>query len=199
MGSFVTVYNYVGFRLLAPPFGLSQTVVASIFLVYLVGTVSSAAVGSLAGRIGRRRVLWAMILLMLAGLALTLADTLPLLVAGMAVFTFGFFGAHSVVSSWVGIRAMAGQGAGLRPLSVLLLSGLQPGGLPGRPVLDRPGLAGRRRHGRRAAGRRLPDLPAPRPAGADRPNGSHQSRATLTGELAPPSTKGRHGPICRRD
>ena len=28
MGSFVTVYNYVGFRLLAPPFGLSQTIVA---------------------------------------------------------------------------------------------------------------------------------------------------------------------------
>lgn len=109
MGSFVTVYNYVGFRLLVPPFGLSQTVVASIFVVYLVGTVSSAAVGSLAGRIGRRRVLWATILLMLAGLALTLADSLPMLVAGMGVFTFGFFGAHSVVSSWVGIRAMEGK------------------------------------------------------------------------------------------
>jgi YNFM family putative membrane transporter len=27
----------------------------------------------------------------------------------MGVFTFGFFGAHSVVSSWVGIRAMAGK------------------------------------------------------------------------------------------
>ena len=109
MGSFVTVYNYVGFRLLAPPFGLSQTIVASIFVLYLVGTVSSVAVGSLAGSIGRRRVLWATILLMLAGLALTLADALPVLIAGMGVFTFGFFGAHSVVSSWVGIRAMAGK------------------------------------------------------------------------------------------
>ena len=109
MGSFVTVYNYVGFRLLAPPFGLSQTVVASIFLVYLVGTVSSAAVGSLAGRIGRRRVLWAMILLMLAGLALTLADTLPLLVAGMGCVHLRLLRRALGVSSWVGIRAMEGK------------------------------------------------------------------------------------------
>ncbi|MFZ1429446.1 MAG: MFS transporter [Geminicoccaceae bacterium] len=109
MGSFVTVYNYVGFRLLAPPFGLSQTVAASIFAVYLVGTVSSAVVGTLAGRLGRRRLLWAMSLLMLAGLGLTLADRLPVLVAGIGLFTFGFFGAHSIVSSWVGIRAMAGK------------------------------------------------------------------------------------------
>lgn len=109
MGSFVTLYNYVGFRLLAPPFDLSQAVVASIFTLYLVGTVSSAVVGNLAGRVGRRRVLWLMILLMLAGIALTLAATLPPLVAGIGLFTFGFFGAHSIVSSWVGIRALAGK------------------------------------------------------------------------------------------
>lgn len=109
MGSFVTVYNYVGFRLLAPPFGLSQTVAASIFSIYLVGTISSAVVGTLAGRLGRRRLLWAMILLMLAGLGLTLADRLAVLVAGIGLFTFGFFGAHSIVSSWVGIRALTGK------------------------------------------------------------------------------------------
>ena len=37
MGSFVTVYNYIGYRLLAPPYGLGQTAVGAIFLVYLVG------------------------------------------------------------------------------------------------------------------------------------------------------------------
>jgi len=69
MGSFVTIYNYIGYRLVAPPYNLSQTEVGLIFIVYLVGIVSSALVGDLAGRMGRRKVLWAMILVMLAGSA----------------------------------------------------------------------------------------------------------------------------------
>jgi YNFM family putative membrane transporter len=44
---------------------------------------------------------------MLCGLLLTLPDSLPLVVTGMALATFGFFAAHSVASSWVGRRARA--------------------------------------------------------------------------------------------
>jgi YNFM family putative membrane transporter len=47
-----------------------------------------------------------MVGLSLAGLVMTLSDLLPVLVAGIALFTFGFFGAHSVASSWVGRRAL---------------------------------------------------------------------------------------------
>lgn len=39
---FVTVYNYVGYRLLAPPFSLSQTEIGLIFVVYLCGILSAA-------------------------------------------------------------------------------------------------------------------------------------------------------------
>jgi YNFM family putative membrane transporter len=105
MGSFVTLYNYIGFRLVARPYRLSQSEVGLIFTVYVVGAFSSAWVGNLAGRLGRRRVLWVTILLMLSGLAITLAAPLPVIIFGIAVFTFGFFGSHSIVSSWVGTRA----------------------------------------------------------------------------------------------
>jgi YNFM family putative membrane transporter len=105
LGAFVTLYNYIGYRLMAPPYRLSQSAVALLFSVYLVGTVSSALIGHIAGRLGRRRVLWTMFVLMLAGLALTMLAALPLIIAGMAVVTFGFFGGHSIVSSWVGRRA----------------------------------------------------------------------------------------------
>lgn len=37
MGSFVTIYNYAGFRLVAPPYGLNQTELGLIFTVYLFG------------------------------------------------------------------------------------------------------------------------------------------------------------------
>lgn len=105
MGSFVTIYNYIGYRLLAPPYSLSQTAVGTIFTVYLVGIGSSAWLGDLGGRIGRGRLLWVTIVVMLAGVAATFARPLASIVAGMALLTFGFFAAHSIVSSWVGLRA----------------------------------------------------------------------------------------------
>ena len=105
MGTFVTLYNYIGFRLVAPPYRLSQTAVGSIFTVYLVGAFSSAWVGNLAGKLGRSQVLWVTILLMLSGLAITMTAPLAVIIVGIAAFTFGFFGSHSIVSSWVGLRA----------------------------------------------------------------------------------------------
>ncbi len=105
MGSFVTTYNYIGYRLLAPPYRLSQTEVGAIFAVYLFGTGSSAWVGNLAGRLGRRKVFWATIAIMLTGLLLTLLSPLGIIITGIAVLTVGYFGAHSIASSWVGLRA----------------------------------------------------------------------------------------------
>jgi len=105
LGSFITIYNYIRSRLLAPPYSLSQTVVASIFLVYLIGIGSSAWVGNLAGRLGRRRVLWIMFMLLIGGVGLTLFSSLAVIIAGVAVLTFGFYGGHSITSSWVGLRA----------------------------------------------------------------------------------------------
>ena len=105
MGGFVTLYNYIGYRLLAPPFSLSQTAVGFIFTVYLVGIFSSAWMGALASKVGRRRMLWVPFVIMLVGTALTRADTLVPIVAGLALVTFGFFGGHSIASSWIGLRA----------------------------------------------------------------------------------------------
>lgn len=105
LGAFVTVYNYIGYRLLAPPYSLNQAVVGAIFSVYLIGTFSSAWMGYLAGRLGRRKVLWSAFALMLLGLALTAMKPLVLIVAGIVAITFGFFGGHSIASSWVGRRA----------------------------------------------------------------------------------------------
>ncbi|QRP65651.1 MFS transporter [Rhodanobacter sp. FDAARGOS 1247] len=109
LGAFVTVYNYLGYRLLAPPYKLSQTVVGLIFGIYLIGTFSSAWMGHLAGKLGRRKVLWTAFALMLLGVALTMTTPLLLVMLGIVAITFGFFGGHSIVSSWVGRRAGAAK------------------------------------------------------------------------------------------
>jgi YNFM family putative membrane transporter len=102
MGSFVSLYNYLGFRLGQAPFELSHAAIGAIFLLYVVGMVSSPWAGRFADRAGSSPVLARMLALMAIGLALTAADWLPSIVAGVALFTFGFFGAHAVASAWVG-------------------------------------------------------------------------------------------------
>jgi YNFM family putative membrane transporter len=110
MGAFVTLFNYIGYRLLADPYNLSQAVVGLFSVVYLSGIYSSAKVGALADTLGRRNVLWAVIVLMIVGLALTMFSPLAIVVIGVVIFTFGFFGAHSVASSWIGRRAIKAKG-----------------------------------------------------------------------------------------
>lgn len=105
MGSFVTVYNFVGIPLMGPPYHLSQTLIGFIFIIYLVGTFSSTWMGKLADQYSRRGVLLIGIAIMLMGALLTLLDPLLLKIMGLALFTFGFFGAHSIASSWVGSLA----------------------------------------------------------------------------------------------
>jgi predicted MFS family arabinose efflux permease len=102
MGAFVTVYNYLTFRLSGPPFGLPAGVIGALFTVYLAGTWSSAMAGRLADRAGRRAVLTAGVAVAVAGVALTLPASLAWVVAGLVVLTAGFFAAHSVASGWVG-------------------------------------------------------------------------------------------------
>ena len=110
MGSFVTMFNYIGYRLLAEPYHLSQAVVGLFSVVYLSGIYSSAKIGSLADKLGRRQVLWAVIVMMLIGVSLTMFTPLPMVIVGVLLFTFGFFGAHSVASSWIGRRAITAKG-----------------------------------------------------------------------------------------
>ena len=109
MGSFVTLYNYLTFRLLAHPYDLTQTLVSLIFLVYFLGSFSSGCMGWLVNRFGRRPMVCAGLVAMALGAALTMAALLPVIIAGVAVFTCGFFGVHSVASSWVGRRAKTGK------------------------------------------------------------------------------------------
>ncbi|MDQ0736541.1 MFS transporter [Arthrobacter agilis] len=115
MGAFVAVYNYLGFRLEAPPFLLPVSFVSLLFLAYLAGTGTSRLAGGLSVRHGRLPVLLSAILVMVAGLVVTLAGQLPVVVVGLVVFTGGFFAAHAVASGWTPVLAAEGraQAAGL--------------------------------------------------------------------------------------
>ena len=126
MGSFVTLYNATGYRLLAPPYNLNQAEVGAIFVIYLLGTAASTGAGLLMDRIGRVPVLVAALLASLAGIGLTLAAPLAAIIAGLALFTVGFFAGHAVASGSVGRLASRAKGhaASLYLLSYYLGSSL---------------------------------------------------------------------------
>ncbi|MFD6322652.1 MFS transporter [Streptomyces sp. NPDC058442] len=109
MTVFGGVYTVIGYRLSEAPFSLPQGVVGSIFLVYLVGTVSASAAGRLVSRLGRRGALYAAGGTTTAGLLLSLAGSLSLILLGLVLITGGFFAGHAVASSAVGRTATEGR------------------------------------------------------------------------------------------
>lgn len=118
MGAFVSIYNYLGFRLSAPPYNLGPAAIGAIFLLYAVGSASSALAGHLADRYGRSLIMRSMIGTMAVGVLATLNSHLSVIIAGLALFTFGYFATHAIASGWVGFRA--GERRGL--VSALYLS-----------------------------------------------------------------------------
>ncbi|WP_433622997.1 MFS transporter [Nocardia sp. CA-120079] len=113
VGGFVSIYNFLGYRLTRPPFELPAAVAGSVFLLYLAGTLAAAAAGRWADRIGKHRVLAASVALMGAGVLVSVPDQLIAVILGIALCTAGFFGAHAVASTWVGAIAPGGAGSSL--------------------------------------------------------------------------------------
>lgn len=100
MGAFVALYNVLGLRLTTAPYHLSVFAASFVFCVYPIGTFSSTLAGRMAERHGRPPVVLAGCLISVAGVALTLATPLVLVIIGIGTVTFGFFAAHGVASGW---------------------------------------------------------------------------------------------------
>ncbi|WP_098247478.1 MFS transporter [Streptomyces formicae] len=109
MTVFGAVYTVIGYRLTEAPFSLPQGLIGSIFLVYLVGTVSSAAAGKLVARLGRRGALYLAVSTTAGGLLLSLSPSLVMVLLGLVLITAGFFAGHAVASSSVSRTATTGR------------------------------------------------------------------------------------------
>jgi YNFM family putative membrane transporter len=146
MGAFVTMYNYLGFRLIAPPFLMSPALVGLIFFGYLAGSWASTGAGRLGDRFGRRPLMWMAVLVAVAGIWTSEPAWLPTILLGLVLLTVGFFAAHSVASSWVGRRAALLPGGSPAQASSLYLFtyylGSSVGGSLGGVAYDQAGWFG---------------------------------------------------------
>ncbi|WP_299532627.1 MFS transporter [uncultured Streptomyces sp.] len=142
MTVFGAVYTVIGYRLVDEPFNLPQGVVGSVFLVYLVGTVSSAAAGRLVGRFGRRGALYLAASTAAAGLLLSLADQLIAVLLGLVLITAGFFAGHAVASSSVSRTATHGRAQASALYQSAYYLGSSVGGTVGAVAFHAGGWAG---------------------------------------------------------
>lgn len=90
MGAFVTLFNYIGYRLMLSPWELSQAVVGLLSVAYLTGTWSSPKAGAMTSRYGRGPVMLFSTAVMLGGLLLTLFTSLWLILPGCCFFPPAF-------------------------------------------------------------------------------------------------------------
>ncbi|WP_028403255.1 MFS transporter [Ectobacillus panaciterrae] len=131
LGSNVALFNYIAYVLLEKPYSLSQTFVSWTFLIMIVGMFSSVWTGKLVDRHGKQKILIINLLITLIGVCSTLDANLVMKILGLGLFTFGFFGGHSIASSWVGQRALRNKAQASSLYLFLYYSGSSVGGTVG--------------------------------------------------------------------
>ncbi|MEU6027248.1 MFS transporter [Streptomyces tauricus] len=142
MTVFGAVYTVIGYRLTDAPFSLPQGLIGSIFLVYLVGTVSASTAGKLVDRLGRRGALYLAGATTTAGLLVSLADSIPLVLLGLVLITAGFFAGHAVASSSVSHTAKEGRAQASALYQSAYYLGSSAGGTLGAVAYHSGGWAG---------------------------------------------------------
>ncbi len=103
----VGCFTYANFYLAAAPFYLNSAQLGSIFFVYLLGVVITPQSGRFLDHFGFRHTTVLYCAMMIAGLLLTLVQSLPVVIAGLAIFSSGVFVAQA--SATVQTGAIAGR------------------------------------------------------------------------------------------
>lgn len=102
MGSFVCTYNFISYVFLAPPYNWTYMQIGMLYTLYLLGTLSSTLMGRYADMTNNKRAFILSTLCMILGMVLSIGIPVFMKVTGIAIYTFGFFGAHSTACSWSG-------------------------------------------------------------------------------------------------
>jgi MFS transporter, YNFM family, putative membrane transport protein len=83
--NFIAIFTYVSFRLAAPPYNFSASLLGAVFFTYLTGTAVTPWTGRIVSRYGRRTFMIGVMAVWLSGLALLLAQPVATIMLGLAV------------------------------------------------------------------------------------------------------------------
>lgn len=132
--NFIAAFTFVNFLLAAPPYNLSPAALGLIFVVYLLGTVTTPTTGIWVAKFGRRHFVIGVLLVWACGIALTLVPSLIAVIVGLAIAAVSGFFVQATAQSFVATSA----GTGISSAIGLYVTAFYVGGSAGAYF---PGLA----------------------------------------------------------
>jgi len=105
---FVSSYNYLNYRLEAPPFSLPHYLIAFVYVMYIAGIAGSMLAGRWSDSYSPVDILRVLLIVLIVGLFFLLSGFIWTLTFGLGLLTFGFFGAHTMASRMVSLSVEAG-------------------------------------------------------------------------------------------
>ncbi|MCW8880684.1 MAG: MFS transporter [Sedimenticola sp.] len=107
---FSSIFNYLPFRLAAPPFAFSTELITLLYLVYVMGIFMGPLSGRISNRIGSGYTLIGGTLLLGISIALTLLPSIIAIILGLLGLCAGFFALHAAAVGSLNRRLTGGQG-----------------------------------------------------------------------------------------
>jgi predicted MFS family arabinose efflux permease len=107
--NFLATFTYISFRLAAPPYNMSPTLLGIIFVTYLSGTALTPMTGRFVSRFGRRGFVQIVIAIWLAGVLLTLLGPIWLILIGLSISACCGMLCQAVSTGYVTITAQVGR------------------------------------------------------------------------------------------
>jgi len=107
---FSSIFNYLPFRMVSPPFSFSSEQTTLLYLVFVVGIFMGPIAGRISNRFGSgNTLLWGTVVLGVS-LALILRPSIPVVVIGLLGICAGFFTVHAAAVGSLNRRISSGQG-----------------------------------------------------------------------------------------
>jgi len=107
---FSSIFNYLPFRLTAPPFGFSTELTTLVYLVYIVGIFMGPTSGRISNRLGSGNTLLGGAVILGGSLALILIPAIAAVVLGLLGICTGFFTIHAAAVGSLNRKLSKGHG-----------------------------------------------------------------------------------------
>ncbi|MCY1038244.1 MFS transporter [Staphylococcus nepalensis] len=105
LGCNIAAFNYISFVLADEPYRLHDSLISFIYLLFLIGMISSILNAKLRSKLGTLNALKFSILLLIVGICITLLPPLSFKILGLAFSVYAFFSGHAIASAVVAGRA----------------------------------------------------------------------------------------------
>jgi predicted MFS family arabinose efflux permease len=102
---FVNLYSVMGFRLVSAPHNVPVGLASLIFICYLGGTFSSRCAGHWSKHFSPILGMFLGSIVSMAGMWIAVMESIPAMLAGLLLISFGAFFTHTLAYGWVGQNA----------------------------------------------------------------------------------------------